>query len=143
MASKIRPVTALQSKNLNRVSAEAGIMMNRTEIDRLMRELYAARQSGDLEAVFRSFSTDAEFQIANASQTSQIVIKASGAEEFRPLLAVLIKTFRLSDLTIRSVTIDGCQATVHWWANVRSRITGANAPTELIDIVEVRQTAAS
>lgn len=113
-------------------------MMGRTEIDHLIRELYAARARGDLEAVCRLFAADARFQIASANQASPATIKATGVDEFRPLLALLIKTFRLGDSTIRSITIDGAQATVHWRANVRSRITGGTVPTELIDIVEVR-----
>ena len=36
------------------------------------------------------------------------------------------------------MAIEDAQATVHWRANVRSRITGATVPTEMIDIVEVR-----
>jgi len=80
--------------------------MRRTEIDRLMREFYAAAR-GDLDAVCRSFSNDAGFQIASASQASPVAIKATGVDEFRPLLALLIKRFRLGDLTIRSMTIDG------------------------------------
>jgi ketosteroid isomerase-like protein len=113
-------------------------MMGRREIDHLIRELYAARLRGDLEAVCRSFAADARFQIASASQASPVAIKATGVDEFRPLLALLIKTFRLRNLTIRSITIDGAQATVHWRANVRSRITGATVATELVDMVEVR-----
>ena len=112
--------------------------MRCTEIDLLMREFFAARGRGDLEAVLRAFSADAGFQIASATQARAVAIKANGIDEFRPLLKLLIKTFRLSDLTIRSLTIDGGRATVHWRANVRSRITGATVPTELIDIVEVR-----
>jgi ketosteroid isomerase-like protein len=113
-------------------------MTGRTEIDRLMRELYAARARGDLEAVCRSFSNDARFQIASAGQTGPVAIKATGVDEFRPLLALLIKTFRLGDLTILAMTIDDARATVHWRVNVRSRITGATVPTELIDLVEIR-----
>ena len=115
--------------------------MSRAEIDRLLRELYAARLSGDLEAVSRSFAADARFQIASANHASPAAIRATGVDEFRPLLALLIKTFRLGDLTIRSITVDGAQATVHWRANVRSRITGADVPTELIDTVEVRDSS--
>ena len=75
--------------------------MSRAEIHRLMRDFYAARGRGDLEAVLRSFCTDAAFQIASANQDSPVAIKANGVDEFRPLLALLIKTFRLGDLTIR------------------------------------------
>jgi len=112
--------------------------MRRAEIDGLMREFYAARGRGDLEAVLRSFSADAAFQIASGSPDSPVAIKANGIDEFRPLLALLIKTFRLGDLTISSMAIDGARATVLWRANVRSRITGATVPTEMIDVVEVR-----
>jgi ketosteroid isomerase-like protein len=113
-------------------------MTGRTEIDRLMRELYAARARGDLDAVCRSFSNDARFQIASANQTRPVAIKATGIAEFRPLLALLIRTFRLGDLTILSIEIDCPQATVRWRVEVRSRITGATVATELIDLVEIR-----
>jgi ketosteroid isomerase-like protein len=108
------------------------------EIDRLMREFYASRARGDLDGVLCAFAADAGFQIASASQASPTTVKAVGVDEFRPLVALLIKTFKLYDLTIRSVTTDGGSATVHWQANVRSRITGATVPTDLIDIVEFR-----
>ena len=86
----------------------------------------------------RVFATDAKFQIAGASGTSPVGIKAAGINEFRPLLAFMIKTFKLGALTIRTMNVEGDHATVHWQANVRSRITGATVPTEMIDIVEIR-----
>src|SRR5271154_3925743 len=98
--------------------------MSRAEIDRLMRDFYAARGRGDLEAVLRSFCADAAFEIASGNHASPVAINVNGINEFRPLLALLIKTFRLADLTIRSMAIEGDQAKVHWSANVRSRITG-------------------
>ena len=112
--------------------------MGRTQIDSLLRELYAARSSGDLEGVCRVFAADAKFQIAGASDGGPAGIKANGIREFRPLLAFMIKTFKLGALTIRSMEIQEDQATVRWQADVQSRITGATVPTELIDVVEVR-----
>jgi len=112
--------------------------MGRTQIDRLLRELYAARSSGDLERVCRVFAADAKFQIAGASEAGPAGIKANGIREFRPLLAFMIKTFKLGALTIRTMEIQEDQATVRWQADVQSRITGATVPTELIDVVEVR-----
>ena len=113
-------------------------MIGRTELDRLLREFYAARVCGDLEAVCRCFSADARFHLASASGASSVALEASGVREFRPLLALLLKTFRLTDFVILAMTMEGAKATVHWRANVRSRITGATVPTELIDIVEFR-----
>jgi ketosteroid isomerase-like protein len=112
--------------------------MGCTQIDRLLEGLYAARLSGDLDGVCRAFATDAKFQIAGASETSPVGIKAAGIKEFRPLLAFMIKTFKLEALTIRTVNVEGDHATVRWQANVRSRITGTTVPTEMIDIVKVR-----
>jgi ketosteroid isomerase-like protein len=111
--------------------------MGRIHIDRLLRELYHARSSGDLEGVCRVFAADAKFQIAGASETGPAGIKANGIREFRPLLAFMIKTFKLGALTIRTMEIQEDQATVRWQADVQSRITGATVPTEFVDIVEV------
>jgi len=113
-------------------------MMGRSEIDRLMREFYAARVRGDLEAVCRSFSADAQFKIASASTTLPVAIRANGVDEIRPLMALLFKTFRLSDFAILAMTIDGAEVTVHWQVSVRSKITGDTVPTELADIVKLR-----
>jgi ketosteroid isomerase-like protein len=113
-------------------------MTDRVEIDGLLRGLYAARLRGDLDAVCRSFSDDAVFQIAGAGQVSPVSNRAVGVNEFRPLLAVMIKTFKLRDQVILAILIDGMKAAVHWRAGVYSRITGTMALTEFVAIVEVR-----
>jgi ketosteroid isomerase-like protein len=112
--------------------------MIRAEIDHLMRKLYAAKARGDLQEVCQLFADDAEVRIAGATPVNPLGITASGAGEFRPLLALLIRAFRMSEFRILSILIDGSEAAVHWQANIQSRITGATVPTELIDLVEVR-----
>jgi ketosteroid isomerase-like protein len=99
--------------------------MGRTELERLLREFYAARVRGDLEAVCRSLSADASFHITSASKANRVALHASGDREVRPMLALLLKTFRLADFAIQAMTIDDAQVTVHWRADGRSRITGA------------------
>jgi ketosteroid isomerase-like protein len=116
---------------------ENGIM-NRLEIDCLLRELYAGRVRGDLGAVCRIFADDAKFRIAGPSFATRISVSSVGIEQLRPLLAVMLKTFKLSEHTILSMIIDGTKAAVHWRANVHSRITGERVVTEHIDIVEIR-----
>jgi ketosteroid isomerase-like protein len=112
-------------------------MRERAQIEELMRDLYANRLRSDLPAVCRSFSADAEFRIVSSGQARPIAITAKGIDEFRPLLELLIKAFRVTDLTILFMSIDGVRAAVYWHANVRSRITGGTVPTEMIDLVEV------
>jgi len=114
-------------------------MTERVEIERLLLELYAARVRGDLAAVCATFTNDAHFQVAGASSNaSPIAMKAVGVSEFRPLLAIMIKSFKLSEHTVLAMLIDGAKAAVHWRAKVHSRITGTTVLTELIDIVEVK-----
>ena len=113
-------------------------MTDRFAIDRLLRELYAARARGDLDAVCRTFAEDATFRIAGASHASPIAITAAGIGEIRSWLALMIKSFQLRDDAIVSLIIDGARAAAYWRATVHSRITGAAVLTDLVDLVEVR-----
>ena len=113
-------------------------MTDRLEIEGLLRGLYAARVRGDLDAVCDIFSRDAKFEIAGASHKSPLAVIALGVGEFRPWLALMIKTFKINDHSILSILIDGTKAAVHWRAKINSKITGATVLTELVDLVEVR-----
>src|SRR6267378_4506884 len=114
-------------------------MPDRLEVERLLRELYAARLGGDLEALCRTFAKDARLDIAGTSYATPMAIKAAGLGEIRSWLALLVKTFQLGDQEILSMIIDGEAAAVHWRARIRSKITGATVLTELIDVVRVRE----
>ena len=114
-------------------------MSDRRAIERLLESLYSARVAGDLEGLCRCFSDDGKLEIAGASYASPMTIKAAGAREIRNWLALLVKTFQLGDHEVLSMIIDGERAAVHWRARVRSRITGQSVPTELIDVVLVRE----
>src|SRR5690242_4196330 len=98
-------------------------MTDRLEIDRLLHELYAARVRGDLDGVCQTFSHNAKFRIAGTSHGSPIVITATGANEIRQWLSLMIKSFQLSDFAIQSIIIEGAKAAVHWRARIHSRIT--------------------
>ena len=112
--------------------------MERERTERLLRDLYAARVRGDLHGLCATFAPGAYFRIAGASNASPIALCASGAEQYRPILALLIKTFTLRDQEILSMIVDGPAAAVHWRASVFSRITGTSISTELVDIVRIR-----
>jgi ketosteroid isomerase-like protein len=114
-------------------------MTERRETERLLLALYDARVRGDLAAVCGTFADDANFQVAGASSNaSPISMRAIGVGEFRPLLAIMIKTFKLSEQTILAMLIDGAQAAVHWRAKIHSRITGTTVMTELVDVIEIK-----
>jgi len=113
-------------------------MPDRQRTEQLLRDLYAARVSGDIAAVYEKFTPDARFQITGASHSTPVAVTAIGAGEYRPLLAIMIKTFKLSDEEIVSLVIDGAKAAVHWRAKIVSRLTGTTVLTELVDMIEIR-----
>src|ERR1700677_5024371 len=107
-------------------------------IDGVVRQLSTAPLRGEPQGVGAVFSADARFEIAADSQGNPIAVNSHGAGEFRPLLTLLMRTFRITNQVILSMLIDGSKAAVHWRANVYSRITGAIVPTEFMNMVEVQ-----
>ena len=113
-------------------------MMDRESIDGLLRELHAARVRGDLASMCEMFCEDARFRIAGAGDVKPISVSASGIDDLRAWLTMMVKAFRLTDYALLSMLIDGDKAAVHWKVRIHSKITGAVVPTELVDLVEVR-----
>jgi ketosteroid isomerase-like protein len=112
-------------------------MSDRSSIEKLLHEAYAARVRGDIETIGRIFADNARFEVAGSSQVSAIPARVEGAQ-IRPLISQMIKTFQMSDFRILSMVIEGSKAAVHWRVKVRSSVTGETADTQLIDIVEVK-----
>ena len=112
--------------------------MSQGDNQRSMQDIYAARLRGDLEGLCRQFSATANFRLAGSGQSIPLAVSRSGAGEIRSLLRLLIKSFQLTDLTILAMLVDGSRAATHWSAKVHSRITGATAETELMDLVEFK-----
>src|SRR5208282_2038251 len=105
---------------------------------RIVRELHTARVSGDLAGMCRLFADNGRFEIAGASADKPIAIRAEGLAQFRPWLAMMTKVFRLSDYRLLSLVVEWPRASAHWRVNIYSKVTGASVPTELVDLIEVR-----
>ena len=113
-------------------------MSDRSQVEQLVKELHAARLAGDLERLCRVFSPDARLRIAGSSDGKPIAIDASRIARIRPWLSILVKTFRLRGYELLSLTIEGTSAAAHWRVEIESKITGIVIPTELVDLIEVR-----
>jgi ketosteroid isomerase-like protein len=111
---------------------------DRRDTEQLLRELHAARIDGQLARLCAVFADDATFRIAGSSEGKAIAIAASGLAEIRPWLAMLVKTFRLTQYESSPSVIEGDRAMIHWRAHIHSKITGAVVATDLVDMVEVR-----
>jgi ketosteroid isomerase-like protein len=112
-------------------------MTDRSQMEALLREAYAARKRGDLDAIVRTFTDNPHFELAGAPQASPVAIRTTDAGGFRSLLTGLIKTFEFIDHEILSMIIDGNRAAVHWRSRMRSTVTGQEVVTELVDLVTV------
>jgi len=104
----------------------------------VLRQLHTARVGGDLAAVLATFTDDLSLRIAGASDGKPIAISAHGISQARPWLSMLVRSFRLTDYTLLSLLIDGEEAAAHWQVRIHSKITGTVVPTELVDLVQVR-----
>jgi len=111
-------------------------MTSRDQIERTLRDAYAARQRGDLDAIGQIFAPHARFQMAGSS-ASPVATLAAGAGQYRALLAGMIKTFEVLDYQIASILIDGSKAAVQWRAKMRSAITGETVEMDLCDMIEI------
>jgi hypothetical protein len=50
---------------------------------------------------------------------------------------MMVKVFRLSNYTLLSLVVEWPRATVHWRADIYSKVTGVTIATELVDLVEL------
>src|ERR1700729_4479177 len=105
----------------------------------MVRELHQARMNGDLAGMCSLFADDGRFEIAGASADKPIAIRAQGLAEFRPWLAMMTKVFRLTDYHLISLIVETPRVSAHWRVNILSKVTGATVPTELVDLLEVRE----
>ena len=113
-------------------------MTDRLQVEQLVRELHAARLDGNLERLCGLYAEEARLRIAGTTDGKPIAIAASGIAEIRPWLSILVKTFKLTQYMILSLTVDIPRAAAHWRVDIHSKITGVVVPTELIDLIDVR-----
>jgi ketosteroid isomerase-like protein len=113
-------------------------MAERAIAERIIKELHAARVAGDLAAMCRLFSEQGHFRIAGASADKPIAISADDLASFRPWLGMLVRAFRINDYQLLSLVVEWPKATAHWRADIFSKITGVSVPTELVDLIELK-----
>jgi len=113
-------------------------MTDRLQIEQLVRELHAARLEGNLERLCGLYAEEARLRIAGSTDGKPIAMAATGIAEIRPWLTLLVKTFKLTQYTILSLTVDVPRAAAHWRVDIHSKVTGVVVPTELVDLIDVR-----
>ena len=106
---------------------------------RLIERLHAARVAGDLAGMCSLFAATGRFEILGASADKPIAIQAVDLAGFKPWLAMMVKVFKINNYTVLATVVEWPRATVHWRADIHSKVTGITVRTELVDIVEVSE----
>ena len=112
-------------------------MTDRAQIETLLRNAYAARKRGDVDAITQCFTEHPHFEMAGTPQASPIALRCVGQDQFRSLMSGLVKAFEWLDHEILSIIIEGDRAAVHWRGRMRSGINGEEIVTELVDVITV------
>jgi ketosteroid isomerase-like protein len=113
-------------------------MMDRATIEAILRDAYAARVRGDVEATVGFFTDDAVFALAGASHASPVALRCTDCEALRGAMAGLVQAFEFKDHEILSLVIEGEKAAAHTRVRVRSTVTGEEETTEMADFVTFR-----
>jgi len=106
---------------------------------RIIEKLHAARVAGDLAGMCALFADTGRFQILGASADKPISIQAIDLKGFKPWLAMMVKVFKINNYAVLATVVEWPRATVHWRADIYSKVTGATVHTELVDILEVSE----
>jgi ketosteroid isomerase-like protein len=111
--------------------------MDRSEIEALVKKLYAARVDGDIETLSRLFAENARYQISGSPEVSMLAAVAEGHETIMSLMRTITDTFSLSDVKILDLLVDGNKAAVRWRATVNVMTTGQTVTTELAAFIQI------
>ena len=112
--------------------------MDRTAVERTIKDAYAARKRGDVDSIVKMFTDDAHFQLAGAYVTSPVAVETMSSGDLKAALTALVATFEWLEQDIQSILVEGDKAAVHWRGKIRSTVTGEVVDTELVDLFELK-----
>ena len=111
--------------------------MDRSEIETVVKKLYAARVDGDMEALAEAYAGNITFQIAGSPENSILATVAEGHEEVMGVMQTMSDTLVLEDFAILDLVVDGNKAVVRWQATVHQPASGQAVTTQLADFIEI------
>jgi ketosteroid isomerase-like protein len=112
-------------------------MAGKKTMEKLVRDIYAARKRGDYDAMAEMCTPKASLRLAGAAEHSPVVGTTRGRAALRERFAALAQ-FAFANQKMLSITIEGDRAAVHWRAKVTYKPTGKSALTEFCDLWAVK-----
>jgi ketosteroid isomerase-like protein len=110
-------------------------MSRRIDIERLVRDVYAARRIADVEAVLAYFHPQATFRLAGSQVHASLPAPACGHEELRHTFALLFAAYEFRAQDFRAIIVQEHRAAVHAHLRLRFRPTQDEFETEILDLV--------
>lgn len=106
-------------------------------MEKLVRDIYAARKRGDYDAMAEMCAAGASLRLAGAPEHFPLAGTTRGRAALRERFAALAQ-FAFANQKMISISVDGDRATVHWRASVTYKPTGKSAVTEFCDLWTVK-----
>ena len=113
-------------------------MTDRASTIALLKQVYAARKGGDLEAMMGLFTSDATFQLTGAPDIVPFAVKVAGQAELREAMASLIAGFQFVSQEFQSFIVDGDRVAVHSHLVLRNLANDKQITTEVADLWHVK-----
>lgn len=113
-------------------------MTERAAVEALIRDAYAARHRGDLDALMEYLHPDCSYRLAGGPEAAEVFARPDGHSAVREQMAGLIDTYAFSNIEELALTVDGDRATLHWRADVECKPTGRTGSFEILDIFTFR-----
>ena len=112
-------------------------MTERAAVETLIRDAYAARYRGDLDALLEYPHPDCSYRLAGGPPAAEVFVQPEGQAAVRAQMAGLIATYVFSNVEELALTVDGDRATLHWRADVECKPTGRTESFEIMDIFTI------
>lgn len=111
-------------------------MTDRSQIERVIKSLYAARLAGDAERTLSDFAEDGTYAI-NARGTGVAAMEKpiTGKAAVRVAIQGMVDTWRFDDWRQVDLLIDGERALLHWTADITFIPTGKQARFDVLDVI--------
>lgn len=112
--------------------------LTRQLLEESLRNLYRARQNGDVEDYLEYFAADARLCVHGNPALNPGAGLRIGHDSIRRLFADLHRLNRYLSHRIDDIVVDGDIVAVHWTADIIFQDTGKGGEFEVIDIIRVR-----
>jgi ketosteroid isomerase-like protein len=113
-------------------------MAERNEIERIVRESYAARKKNDVPETLKHFHRDIRFRLMGSESLGPMTKGVSGLDALRSMFEGLFPAWDWSSFEIRNIHVDGDRAFVHLSGQIRYVPTGAVIDTEILDRLTIK-----